>query len=225
MQDLWAEEGSFIAALNASDAEEILALGHTRRYHRGATLFTQGDNADRVFIITEGRVKITSHTDEGREVVLGVRGPGDLVGDMSAIDGSPRLASARALADVVAITIGVDSLHSFLESHPKASMALLRTLVGRQRDADEKRMEYLSHDSIGRVARRLVELAERYGKPEEQVITIDIQLTQEELAAWTGSSREATTKALHSFRASGLIETRRRTIRILDIEKLKKRAS
>lgn len=225
MQQLRVEEGSFLATLDARDKEQMLALGHTRRYPRGATLFTQGDHADRVFIITEGRVKIISHSDEGREIVLGVRGPGDLVGDMSAIDGSPRLASARALVDVVAITIGADSLRSFLESHPQASMALLRTFVGRQRDADEKRMEFLSHDSIGRVARRLVELAERYGKPEEQAITIDIQLTQEELAAWTGSSREATTKALHSFRASGLIETRRRTIRILDLEKLKKRAS
>ena len=82
----------------------------------------------------------------------------------------------------------------------------------------------MSHNCIGRVAHRLDELAERYGKPEEQAITIGIQLTQEELAAWTGSSREATTKALHSFRASGLIETRRRTIRILDIERLMKQA-
>lgn len=225
MQELRAEDGSFIAELDAGDADQLLALGHSRRFPRGSTLFAQGDHADRVFIIAEGRVKITSHTDEGREIMLGVRGPGDLVGDMSAIDGCPRLASARALADVVALTIGIDSLHSFLESHPKASMALLRTLVGRQRDADEKRMEYLSHDSVGRVARRLVELAERYGKHEDEAITIDIQLTQEELAAWTGSSREATTKALHAFRASGLIETRRRTIRILDIEKLKRRAS
>ena len=103
-------------------------------------------------------------------------------------------------------------------------MALIRTLVARQRDADEKRMEYLSHDSIGRVARRLIELAERYGEPEDETITIDIQLTQEELAAWTGSSREATTKALHSFRSSGLIETHRRRIRILDLERLKRRA-
>lgn len=224
MQELRAEEGSFIATLDTSDAEQLLALGHTRRYPHGATLFTQGDTADRVFIIAEGLVKITSLTDEGREVVLGVRGPGDLVGDMSAIDGIPRLASACALADVVTITIGADSLRSFLESHPKASMALLRTFVGRQRDADEKRMEYLSHDSIGRVARRLVELAERYGTPDDTAITIDIQLTQEELAAWTGSSREATTKALQSFRSKGLIETRRRTIRILDLETLKRRA-
>ncbi|MDQ3963672.1 MAG: Crp/Fnr family transcriptional regulator [Actinomycetota bacterium] len=219
-----AEEGTYVAALAADDAAELLVLGHPRRFPHGTTLFTQGDNADRVFIITDGRVKIFSHTDEGREIVLGVRGPGDVVGDMSALDGSPRLASARAMSDVAAVTIGVEPLLSFLDSHPKASMALLRTLVARQRDADEKRMEYLSHDSVGRLARRLVELAERYGEPEDTTITIDLQLTQEELAAWTGSSREATTKALQSFRSSGLIETRRRKIIILDIEKLKRRA-
>jgi CRP-like cAMP-binding protein len=224
VQGLRAEEGTYVAALNASDAAEILSLGHLRRFSRGSTLFTQGDTADRVFVLTEGRVKIVSHTDEGREIVLGVRGPGDLVGDMSALDRGPRLASALALEDVAALMIGSEPLLSFLESHPKASMALLRTSVARQRDADEKRMEYLSHDSSGRVARRLVELAERYGQPEGRVINIDIQLTQDELGAWTGSSREATTKALHALRSKGLIETRRRNITILDIEELKRRA-
>lgn len=224
MREVQAEAGTFTAALDADDAAEVLALGHPRRFHKGTTLFTQGDNADRVFIIMEGRVKIFSHTDEGREIVLGVRGPGDLVGDMSALDGSPRLASARAMTEVAAVMIGVEPLLSFLKSHPNASMALMRILVARQRDADEKRMEYLSHDSVGRVARRLVELAERYGEPEDTGILIDLQLTQEELAAWTGSSREATTKALQSFRSSGLIETRRRRIIIRDIERLRRRA-
>jgi CRP/FNR family cyclic AMP-dependent transcriptional regulator len=224
VQRFRAEEGTYVAALDPGDAEELLALGHIRRYPRGATLFTEGDTADRVFIITDGRVKIVSHTDEGRGIVLGLRGPGDLVGDMSALDGGPRLASARALTEVAAQAIGTELMLSFLDSHPQASMALVRMLVARQRDADEKRMEYLSHDSMGRLARRLVELAERYGEPDGDAIAIDIQLTQEELGAWTASSREATTKALQSFRSKGLIETRRRTIRILDLDNLKRRA-
>ena len=94
----------------------------------------------------------------------------------------------------------------------------------RLRDADRKRAEFAAYDTVGRVASRLLELADRFGESQENGIRISLPLTQEELAGWTGSSREAVSKALSSLRSLGCIETKRRGITILDIGRLRKRA-
>jgi CRP-like cAMP-binding protein len=97
-------------------------------------------------------------------------------------------------------------------------------LSSRLRDADEKRVEFAAYDSVGRVARRLVEMAGRFGDPEGLGVRITLPLTQEELAGWTGSSREAVSKALQALRDRGLIETKRRAVTVLDLEGLTRRA-
>ncbi len=224
MSQSWAESGTYAAALGEEDTSALIASARRRRYPRGTTLFTEGDSSDRVLLLTEGRVKISSFTDDGREVVLAVRGAGDLVGDMSAIDRGPRLASAYALEDVEAAIIPATDFMKFLEDHPRASLALLQMFVARQRDADEKRIEYLAQDTIGRVASRLVELADRYGADDAGSVRIDLPLTQEELAGWIGASREAVSKALQMLRGRDWIETHRRGITVLDLDALRRRA-
>lgn len=225
MPESGAEAGTYAQLLGDEESAALVALGRKRRYPRGTTLFTEGDTSDRVLLLTDGRVKISSFTDEGREVVLAVRGPGDLVGDMSAIDRGPRLASAYALEDVEAAVVGVSDFLHFLESHPRASLALLQMFVARQRDADQKRIEYLAQDTVGRVASRLVELADRYGAEDAGSVKIDLPLSQEELAGWIGASREAVSKALQALRGRHWIETHRRGITVLDLDALRRRAT
>jgi CRP-like cAMP-binding protein len=101
----------------------------------------------------------------------------------------------------------------------------MRMLVTRLRDADSKRVEFTAFDTVGRVARRLVELAERFGTASDDRVEIALALSQEELAGWTGSSREAVSKALQSLRGRGWIETKRRGITILDLDALRKRST
>jgi CRP-like cAMP-binding protein len=97
-------------------------------------------------------------------------------------------------------------------------------VAGRLRDADSKRIEYLAQDTVGRVCSRLVELAERFGAPEADGVHIELAITQEDLAGWTGSSREAVIRALRALRELGWIETRRRGVTQLDVEQLRRRA-
>jgi CRP/FNR family cyclic AMP-dependent transcriptional regulator len=85
-------------------------------------------------------------------------------------------------------------------------------------------VEFGTSDTIGRVAARLVELAERYGRPSEHGVRIDLPITQEELASWVGSSREGVNKALHTLRGLHWVETERRSITVLDVEALRRRA-
>lgn len=176
-------------------------------------------------VVLEGRVKVSYFTEEGKEVVLAIRGSGDILGDLSAIDGEPLSATVTALDNVDAQVVTADEFLSFLESHSRVGLVLLRMLSQRLREADLKRIEFGAYDTLGRVARRLVELADRFGERSDTGVRITLPLSQEELAGWTGSSREAVAKALQVFRTRGWIETARREITILDPAELGKRAT
>jgi len=101
---------------------------------------------------------------------------------------------------------------------------LLQVLSRKLRDADRKRIEFGAYDTVGRVCKRLVELAERFGEERGASVRIALPLSQQELAGWTGSSREAVSKALHQLRARGYIETARRGITVLDLAAIRRRA-
>lgn len=220
--DEW-EAGSFLARLTADELNALVSTSARRDYRKGATLFNEGDISDRVIALTEGRVKICYFTADGKEVVLAVRGPGDLIGELSAIDNQPLSATVTCLEPVSGFVTTSSAFTSFLSSTPRVALLLLQSVTEKLRDADRKRIEFSESDSVGRVAKRLVELAERFGTGDSG--SIDITLSQEELGGWTGSSREAVSKALNSLRGRGWIETRRRSITIKDIDALKKRAT
>jgi CRP/FNR family cyclic AMP-dependent transcriptional regulator len=111
-----------------------------------------------------------------------------------------------------------------MERHPRIALVILRMVAGRLRYADAQQAQFATHDVVGRVAQRLVELGERFGAPGSEGIEIELPLSQEELAAWTGASREAVGKALQLFRSLGIVETGRRRISVLDMEALRRHA-
>ncbi len=216
------EPGEFLAMLTPEEIADLRAGARVRRWPRGATVFREGDTSDWVLVLTSGRAKVSSYTAAGTEVVLAVRGPGALLGDMSAIDGEPRSGTVTALEPLEGLVVA--DFSGFLNAHGRVAVLLLRLITGRLRDADRKRIEYGAFDTTGRVATRLVELAERYGEPTSTGVRVALPLSQDELAGWTGASREAVSKALRSLRARGLIETGRRRVTIHDLEALRRRA-
>jgi CRP/FNR family cyclic AMP-dependent transcriptional regulator len=187
--------------------------------------FHRGEQIGLGAIITSGRTKVSYYTDDGDEVVLAIRGPDTLLGELSAIDGEPPSATVTAIEPTETIVISVDDFTDFLESHVGAAMLMLRVLTHRLRDAERKRIEFGSSDTLSRVARRLVEMADRFGEKVNDGVRIDLAMTQDELAGWAGSSREAVSKALRSLRNRGWIETHRRFITVRDIAALRKRAT
>lgn len=219
-----SEASGFWEGLDPSIVEGLRAAGTRRRYPRGATLLNEGDIAGRVMIVETGRVKISSLSPEGRETILAVRGPGQLLGELSVIDGKPVSASAAALDEVEVTSIPAQGFLELMSRDGRAALGLIRVLTERLRDADLKRGEFGSLDAVTRVARRLVEMAERFGSESPVGVRIDLPLSQEEIAGWTGSSRESVAKALQALRGRGLIETHRKGITILDLEGLRRRA-
>ncbi len=198
--------------------------GRRVQFRRGQALFTEGDLAERVFVIERGWVMISSIAPGGREIVLGIRGPGDVVGDLSALDSAPRSATALAVGDVEATVAPGSALTRALNDIGKAT-ELLRILAARLRDADRKRLEFAALDTLGRVAWRLQELGERFGEETSEGVVVELPLSQEQLASWCGASREATVKALSALRSLGCIATGRRSVVIRDAEALRRHAA
>jgi CRP-like cAMP-binding protein len=213
----------FLDMLEPADREAFLRAGRLRVFAPGQALLHQGQVPDRVLLLRSGRVKVYSATPTGKEVVLAFRGPGQLVGEQAAIDEAPRSASIVALERVEALVLTSADFRRFVMEHSGASFVLLRMLSLRLRDADAKRIEYVALQSMGRVAARIVEMAESFGRQQGETIEVE-QLTHDDLAGWSGASPESVGRALQKMRELGWIETGRRHIRILRLEDIRRAA-
>jgi CRP-like cAMP-binding protein len=214
----------FFDLLHPDEQAALEAAGHRRQWKRGAVIFREASRSEAVIILRSGRVKVSSDTASGTEVVLAVRGPGALLGELSAIDGGSLSATVTTLEPVTALSVPSPDFERYLLGHARVSFLMMRELTRRLRDADRKRIEYLAQDTVGRVCSRLVELSDRFGEAEGDGMHIELAITQEDLAGWTGSSREAVIRALRALRELGWIETRRRGVTLLEVEQLRRRA-
>jgi CRP/FNR family transcriptional regulator, cyclic AMP receptor protein len=211
----------FVARLTAEELAALRRRAVVRRFARGATIVHQGEVPGRVVLIERGHAKVMATTEDGKEIVLAFRGPGDIVGEAAALSGEPRTATVRALDPIEALAIPVADFEAAIEEQPRIALVLLRVVIARLREADRQQFEFAAFQTIGRIARRLVELAERFGEPCDDGVRISLRISQEELAGWAGASREATSKALHDLREIGLIDTERRQVTIHSVDGLK----
>jgi CRP-like cAMP-binding protein len=214
----------FWTMLTAAESSDFAAKAHRRKFPRGGVLFREGEKSDSVLVLEKGRVKAYCDTAGGSEVLLAVRGPGALLGELAAVDQQPRSATVEALEPVVALILPLPAFEDYLDGHGRVGLLLARIIAARLRDADRKRIEFGAHDATGRVAARLVELSERFGQPTAGGTRIALPLSQDELAGWIGASREAVSKALQTLRASGWVTTSRMQIVVHDIDALRRRA-
>jgi CRP/FNR family transcriptional regulator, cyclic AMP receptor protein len=243
------EPGSFYAELTPEERRELESRGRFRDLERGQVLFREGERSTWVAVLLAGRVKAYSDRLDGGEALLDVRGAGALLGEVAAIDGLPRSATVATLEPARVLTLTEEEFMGFLRTHGRVSVLIMKMLCRRWRDADRRRVEFGMFDATGRVAQRLVELAERFGVPYERggrprtgglvppsapgrpprpadgnSVQITLHLSQEELAGWVGASREAVSKALGTLRRHGWIETGRRRVIVHDLQALRRHA-
>ena len=214
----------FLQALSADAREALLQQGRRRKYEPGSALWHEGDASEWIAIVLSGRVKVAYSTEEGVEVVLEIREPGDILGEIAALDGGPRSAAVTAMDGVEVLALSAATFRVFLQSYPKVALYLLETLARRLRQAGGRQVEFGAYDTLGRVARRLLELADRFGEQRGDGVVINLPLSQNELAGWVGASREAVAKSLQTLRSLGWIETGRRNTVIRDLDALRRRA-
>ncbi|GAA3738584.1 Crp/Fnr family transcriptional regulator [Salinactinospora qingdaonensis] len=194
------------------------------RLGRGQTLFSEGDAGDRLYVILNGKVKLTRTAADGRENLLSVLGPTEMFGELSLFDPRPRTASAIAVTDVLLAGLGHDDLRPFISSQPEVAIQLLRALATRLRRTNDVMADLVFTDVPGRVAKALLDLADRFGKEGEDGLHVHHDLTQEELAQLVGASRETVNKALAEFALRGWLRIEAKAVVLLDMERMRRRA-
>lgn len=209
------------------DAEAALALQKSmvpQTIKRGNTLFQEGDPGDRLYVVTEGKIKLSHASGDGRESVLMVLGPGDMFGELSLFDPGPRTATAVAVTDSQVLGLGNTDLNPWLAGRPEVAQKLLQALAHRLRRTNETMSDLVFADVPGRVAKALLDLGEKFGSKTEAGIYVNHDLTQEELAQLVGASRETVNKALADFVSRGWLKLETRSVELIDLERLSKRA-
>jgi CRP-like cAMP-binding protein len=217
--------GSFLAGLDDAEVEALSALGIVRKFTRGEVLMFQGEPDDRVMILRSGRAKVARVEHDGRELMLEIRDPGDLLGELAFIDGGPRVATVRALEPVEALVMPARTLRAHLETTPRIAVVLLEIVGRRLRQSSMRRSQSGVADTMARLSARLLELSDRYGEPCADGVRFTSPLSQEDLAAWTGASRAGVAESLRALRQLGWISTDRRSVIVRDREALSTRAA
>lgn len=213
----------FLRQLARGDADALLERVRRRRIPRHEPVLRAGSAGSDLGLLLDGRVKLVAFGADRREVVLAIRGPGELLGDMAALGGQRRTATAVALEDVEVGFLHADEFRAYLTEHPGAALILIRMLVQRLSEATREVVDLATQDSVGRVAKRLLELAGDHGVAVEGGTRIDLSLTQDELASWTGATRETVSRALKLMRRLGWIATDHRSITVLDAAAMRER--
>ena len=212
-------------ALSDEDARALRSDVVHVTISRGDRLFSEGDGGDQLYIILAGKVKLTRAAHDGRENLLSVHGPGEMFGELSLFDPAPRTASATAITDATLAGLAHDDLRSWLATRPDVAMHMLQALAQRLRRINDIKADLVFTDVPGRVAKALLDLAARFGVPQENGIQVNHDLTQEELAQLVGASRETVNKALADFAARGWVQLAAKSVLLADSDRLRKRAS
>jgi len=204
------------AALSASMSESRLG--------RGEILFHEGAEGDRLYVVTEGKVKLGRTSSDGRENLLAILGPGQMFGELSLFDPGPRSATVTAVTECTLKSLGHDELGPWLTGRPEVARGLLTQLAGRLRKTNDVVADLVFSDVPGRVAKALLDLSSRFGRVADDGVHVHHDLTQEELAQLVGASRETVNKALADFVSRGWLRLEARSVVIMDVERLKRRA-
>jgi CRP/FNR family transcriptional regulator, cyclic AMP receptor protein len=188
----------------------------------GDTICVEGEPATHVFVLVEGWAKVQLVTRDGQELVLALRGNGDIVGELAEENAGYRTATVRAIDKVRSLIVSHDSFTSFLDDNPVAQRAYRHVVTQRWNEAAAMLLRRFTTNGAQRLARLLLELADKHGVQRKDGMEIEMPLSQAELASLAGTSRATVTRALSNWRRRGLIRTGQRHMTITDKDGLRR---
>ncbi|MEU5693104.1 Crp/Fnr family transcriptional regulator [Actinosynnema sp. NPDC020468] len=205
-----------MATLPVADAAALLDAGVPREFNPGDVLVHEGEHTDHVLLVLFGYAKVTAGDVDGGVALLAIRGSGDLIGELAALDGEPRSATVVAVNRVRAAVISRGRFHDFLLRHPVAAEAVTRSVAAKLRWANRRRVDFSGCTVKVRIARVLLDLAANFGRPTSDGVHIAVPLTQPELAALVGAAEPTVHKVLADLRKRALVRTGYRAVTVLE---------
>lgn len=202
--ELLARVGIF-SSLSEEERRAVAALCRERFYHKNQSLFFEGDPGGMLHIVVSGRVKAVMLDEEGHELILSVMGPGEVLGEVTLIDGGPRSATVTAVDDTTTLTLGRPELLRLIRQNPGLADSLLVVVCSRLRRVSRLLWEVLFLDVEARLCNALLELGRKEGWREGGETRFVLAMSRQDLASMIGASREATTRALRTLQDRCLI--------------------
>jgi CRP-like cAMP-binding protein len=200
------------AALSPAAVEDLTQRVSLRRVSAHATVVSQDEPGDSMFVIMSGRVKVVIFGENGREVTLSIMRPGDVFGEMALFDGKTRSASCIAMEPSSLLVLGREDLLGHIGAHPRTALNLLGEMADRLRRADESIAQLALCDVNERLIHRLISLAREEGTEAPEGIMVRRRPTQQELANMIGSCRETISRAFNQLARDGMIIPRGRAL-------------
>lgn len=197
-----------LAQMSDKDLSRIAAFSHLAEFERDAVVFRQGDRDNDLMILASGRVKMSATSNDGRELLVNIVEEGHQFGEIAVIDGNPRSYDATTLAQSEILVVPRKVLIPFLRSRPKLCLIFLMTLCERLRRSESQVQASAFLGGGPRLARQLLHLARLHGRQDRKSVSIDLPISQSELASLVGVSRETINRQLCKWRRAGIISFR-----------------
>jgi len=210
--------------LAARELDALFAATTTKRLAAHQVLFEAGEAGSSLHAVIRGRLEVSVSDAEGRRVVLNLMGPGDVIGEIALLDGSPRSATVTALEPCVLLSLQRRDLLPVLQRNPAVSMQLAMVLAGRLRRLSALTGAARFLNLPARLSRQLLELARRHGRATPAGLRIDVRIPQAELGEMVRTSRESVNKQLRAWVAEGTITVERGIITVRDPDALEELA-
>ncbi len=222
-ETLYFKQVSLFADLADEDIRDLMVVARRRTYRSGEVIFHRDDPGQVLYIVKEGKVKACLISPDGQEITLAVFGKGECFGELTMLDGLPRSADAVAMEKVECYTLQRSDFHKAIIKNPKIAIQVLESMSKRLRTTDQMVEDLIFLDVYGRVAKKLLELADMHGTKVADGTRIDVRLTQQEIAAMVGASRESVNKVMGYFTDKNFISTDKHRITLHRITDLKRR--
>jgi len=200
------QRSTLFAALDDTDIRATLELAHTEAHPAKHVVFREGEEGDRLLLLLEGRVKVSLSSPEGKEAILSILEPGQLIGEMSLLDGGQRSATVTTMDPCRFLAIRRKDFLGFLERRPHVALALLQALSLRLRATNDTVGNLSFLNLPARLARILLNLGQQYGKHTGDGIVIGLKLSQEELGNLVGVSRESVNRQVRLWVEAGVLD-------------------
>src|SRR6266508_2226758 len=198
MEEALARSGLF-QGVDSGAADDLAKEMEMIEIRKGEVLFNEGEPGDSLYIVLSGRIKVGRRAADGRQNLIALMGPSDMVGELSLFDPGPRTATATAVVDSRLARLRKHALRPWLTNRPEIAEQLLRVLARRLRRTNNTVADLIFTDVPGRVAKNLLQMASQFGSRDGGVLRVTHDLTQEEMAQLVGASRETVNKALADF--------------------------
>jgi CRP/FNR family cyclic AMP-dependent transcriptional regulator len=212
------------AGFSPSEFESLEKCLVRRQYPAGQALFHMGDEGGSLYLIERGRVKITIPSSSGEELILAIRGAGDLLGELSLFDGKSRSATVLALEETVTLCLHREDLLGLMRNRFDVVEKILEVLARKIRETDMLLADVHFLDITSRLAKKILDLGDTFGIGEGGQVRIGVKITQKDLASMIGATRESINKQLKSLRDQGLVRISGGTIEILNRKRLVQKA-